>query len=223
MNSCFTSNFNPSYIGLRNDILNLIPFNAIKILDVGCSVGTLAEQIKSINIKREVVGIEKDAQMAKFAEKKMDRVIISDIEKIRLSNFFSPNHFDCVIFADVLEHLRDPWAVLVGILDITTADGLIIASVPNVRHYSTIINLLFKGFWPYRERGIHDKTHLRFFTLKNIREMFHNAGLEIISIERKYRIIEKPHRFNKLSRYFTYFFLKEFLTFQYLIKARKSR
>ena len=99
---------------------------------------------------------------------------------------------------------------------------LVISSIPNVRHYSTVVSLLFKRYWPYRERGIHDKTHLRFFTLRNIQEMFFAAGFKIIQIKRKYRIIEHPHYFNKFSNFLALPLIKDFFTFQYLIVAKKE-
>ncbi|MBN1806112.1 MAG: methyltransferase domain-containing protein [Sedimentisphaerales bacterium] len=213
-------NFNPSYIGPRNDILKLIPNGINKVLDVGCSTGALGESIKREN-NAEVTGIEVDKDMADVANEKFNRVVVEDIEKINLSDYFSSEYFDCIIFADVLEHLTNPWKLLTSSVNLLRTNGIIIASIPNIRHYSTIFNLLFSGIWPYKERGIHDRMHLRFFTLRNIKEMFQGAGLEIIRIERKYRIIEKPHRFNRFSKYFAYLFLRDFLTFQFLIVGKK--
>jgi len=212
--------FNPSYIGPREDILNLISDNVKKVLDVGCSTGALGEKIKKRN-RAKVVGIELDQKMAKVAKKRLDKVIIGDIGKINLKDYLTHNYFDCIIFADVLEHLVNPWDVLKNITAFLNNDGVIVASIPNVRHYTTIISLFLRGYWPYRERGIHDKAHLRFFTLKNISEMFQNAGLEIVRIERNYRIIESPHRFNRFSKYFAFSLFREFLTFQYLLVAKK--
>jgi len=157
--------FNPSYIGPRQDIVNLIPGEVRKVLDVGCSTGVLGESIKRKN-GAEVTGIEVDNDMANVAKEKLDRVVVGDIENISLRDYFSPNYFDCIIFADVLEHLREGWKVLAKSVNLLSENGIIIASVPNVRHYSTIFSLIFRGIWPYRERGIHDQTHLRFFTLK---------------------------------------------------------
>ena len=214
------TNFNPSYIGPRDDILTLIPSGAKKILDVGCSVGALGEKIKG-KYGAKVVGIELDKHMAKIAKEKLDRVIIGDVEEINLVDYLSPNYFDCIIFADILEHLKNPWDILKNTTTFLNNEGIIVASIPNIRHYTTIINLFFKGYWPYRERGIHDETHLRFFTLKNIREMFKKADLKIVRIERSYRIIERPHRCNRFSKYFALPPLKELLTFQYLIVAKK--
>ena len=213
--------FNPSYIGRRADILHLIPNNISKVLDIGCSTGSLGEQIKQRS-RVEVVGIETDEQMANVAKKKLDRVVVEDIEKINLETHFLHNYFDCIILADVLEHLKNPWDVLKNATTFLNNEGIIIASIPNVRHYTTIINLVIKGYWPYRERGIHDKAHLRFFTLKNIKELFQYPNLEIIRIERNYRIIEKPHPINRYGKYFAILFIKEFITFQYVIVARKK-
>ena len=205
---------------MRNDILILIPDTVSKVLDVGCSVGALGEQIKQRN-RAEVVGIEIDEQMVKVAKEKLDRVIIGDVEKLNLTSYLAPNYFDCIVFADVLEHLKNPWDVLKSATRFLSNDGVVLASIPNVRHYTTIMNLVIKGYWPYRERGIHDKTHLRFFTLRNIKEMFQNAGLEIVRVERNYRIIERPHQFNRFSKYFAFPLFKDFLTFQYLVVGRK--
>ncbi len=213
--------FNPSYIGSRQDILNLIPNNVGKVLDVGCSNGTLGEElIRKCGAK--VVGIEMDVQMAQVAKKKLEKVIIGNIEEINLEEYFTLNSFDCIIFADILEHLINPWKILKNIVTLLKNDGLVVASIPNVKHYSTITNLLFKGYWPYRERGIYDVNHLRFFTLKNIREIFDDSGLINVKIERNYRIIESPHKLNKLSKYFAFPPFREFITFQYLVVARKN-
>ena len=214
------SKFNPSYIGRRADVLALLPGNAGKILDIGCSTGALGEQIKQRG-PAELVGIEVDEQMAKVAAGKLDRVITGDIEKMDLKELLPANYFDCVIFADTLEHLKDPWNVLKKITPFLNDNGIVIASIPNVRHYSTIFSLLFSGRWPYRDRGIHDRAHLRFFTLKNIKEIFQGAGLEIVGLRRNYRIIE--HEQHGFSRYFALPLLKDFITFQYLVAAKKLR
>ncbi len=214
--------FNLSYIGQRDDVLSLIPDKTSKVLDIGCSIGILGESIKG-KTNAEVIGIELDEQMAKLAKKKMGRVIIGDIEDIRLEDYFQSEYFDCIVFADILEHLKDPWEVLKEVVNFLSSEGTIIASIPNVGHISTVISLSLKGYWPYRDRGIHDKNHLRFFTFKNIKEMFRNAGLKIVKIERNYRIIENPHKANKLSKYFAIFPFRDLFTFQYLIVAEKCR
>lgn len=210
--------FHPSYTGERSDIVNLIPKGVYKVLDIGCSIGTLGKQLKQRN-NAEVIGIESNNEMALEAENNLDKVIIADVEELNFSDYFPLEYFDCIILADILEHLRDPWIVLKKVSRLLNKKGIVIASIPNVRHYTTILNLVVKGIWPYRERGIHDRTHLRFFTLKTIKEMFENSGLKINKIERKYRIIEKPHVYNTYSRYFAFWIVKDFLAFKYIILA----
>lgn len=211
-----------SYIGHRNDILRLVPQRTEKVLDIGCSIGTLGQDIKA-KTNAEVIGIELDTDMAEIAKQKIDQVIIGNIENIKLNDYFVHSYFDCIIFADILEHLINPDIVLHRTVPLLSDKGVVIISIPNVRHYSTIFSLVVKGSWPYRERGIHDKNHLRFFTLRNIREIIFNSGLEITTIRRNYRIIEESHKINKFSKYFAFPFVKEFITFQYLIVARKRK
>lgn len=220
--TCDKHSFNPSYIGCREDILSLIPEGVKKVLDVGCSIGSTGERLKQ-KFGAEVTGIEIDEQMAKVAKGKLDRVILGDLDGIKLEDILTPDYFDCIILADVLEHLKDPWRILKDITTFLSNDGVVIASIPNVRHYTTIINLLFSGYWPYRERGIHDKTHLRFFTLKSIKELFRYANLRIIQLKRNYRIIEKPHIYNRLSKCLCFPLVRELFVFQYLVVAKKLK
>jgi len=198
-----------------------VPQNAKRVLDVGCSVGTLGEAIAKRN-QAEVVGIELDSEMAKLAQVKLDRVIVGNVENLNLDSFLTPYYFDCIIFGDILEHLIDPWSTLAEFINYLQNDGVIIISIPNIKHISTIINL-FRGYWPYRERGIHDKTHLRFFTYRNIMELVEQAGLSVTKIERKYRIIEHPHRLNKLANLLALPIIKDFFTFQYLIATIRKQ
>ena len=96
-------------IGIRNDILTLIPDNISNVLDIGCSTGASGEQIKRKNNNVKVVDIEFDEAMAKIAQEKLYKVIVKNIENISLEDYFSLNYFDCIIFSDILEHLKDPW------------------------------------------------------------------------------------------------------------------
>ncbi len=102
------SGFNPSYIGSRSDILNLVPPDCQKILDIGCSIGTLGAQIKDSLSDAEVVGIELDKEMAEKAVEKIDKVIVGNIEDMVVTDHFKQNQFDCIIFGDVLQHLVNP-------------------------------------------------------------------------------------------------------------------
>jgi len=213
-----------SYIGERPDLLALVPPSAKRVLDVGCSVGTLAGQIAEV-YGSEVTGVELDEQMAEMARAKCHRVISANVERLNLEEEFEKGYFDCIIFGDVLEHLNDPWELLKRINPFLSNDGVVIACMPNIRHCSSIIDLVFRGYWPYRERGVHDRTHVRFFTLRNIREMFSGADLKISFLKRKYRLLDRASRINRLTRILNRIpvpIIREFLTFQYLVIADKS-
>ena len=211
---------NPSYIGPRDDILEFVPEHTRRVLDIGCSIGSLGKRIKE-KFAAEVVGIEIDVDMAKIAERSLDRIIIGDVEELKLEDYFRSGYFDCIICADVLEHLKNPWLALRNLATFLCKKGFVISSIPNVRHYTTIVQLALRGYWPYRDRGIHDKSHLRFFTLKNIEELFSDSGLEIVGLYEKYRLFERPHPFNRLSKCFAFPLLKKFIVFHYVVIAQK--
>ena len=210
---------NPAYTGGRPDIESMVPVTAKLVLDVGCSNGTLGAAIKA-KTGAKVVGVELSSAMAAEARNCLDQVFVDDAAAVFASGKLSEFRFDTIIFADVLEHLVDPWLVLQTAREYLAPGGVIIASLPNIRHIDTIYNLVVKGKWPYRDRGIHDRTHLRFFTRQNILDLFGNADLVINRIETNYRLIEKPHRFNRFAQFIALPGLRDFLAFQYLIQAQ---
>lgn len=212
-----------AYVGARPDVLRLVPQSARAVLDVGCSVGELGSAIRAQNPEATVVGIELDREMAAIAKGRLHHVHLADLNAVDPISVVGSDHFDCIILADILEHLVDPWAVLRALVTSLRTDGKVIASIPNVRHIDTVFHLVFCKYWPYRDRGIHDRTHLRFFARRNIVELFEQAGLGIESVERNLRIFEKPTKYNRYSRFFAIGPLRDLLTFQFLITAvRKS-
>jgi 2-polyprenyl-3-methyl-5-hydroxy-6-metoxy-1,4-benzoquinol methylase len=213
------SDFNPSYVGQRPDIEKLVPSEAKYVLDVGCSTGILGAAIKA-KTGAKVFGIELSEEMANEAIGRIEKIFVGDAAEVLLEGKLEGYRFDAVIFADVLEHLINPWEILRTAATHLSPGGVIIASIPNVRHIDTIYNLVLRGYWPYRERGIHDRTHLRFFTKKNIIELFDYAELSIDIIEVNYRIIEKPHKINRLAKFLALPGISSFFAFQYLIRAR---
>ena len=213
-----STNLNPAYLGSRPDVLGLVTPGARRVLDVGCSAGALGKDLKASG-PIEVVGVELLPEAAKIAQDVLDEVHVGDVESILASSDLGDQPFDTIIMADVLEHLRDPWSVLNKAASMLSERGEIIVSLPNVRHMSTLFSLIVRGRWPYRDRGIHDRTHLRFFTKKNIEELFAGAGLIIERMEPKYRLIESPHPINWIAKYLAVPGLRGFLAFQYLVRA----
>ena len=164
---------------VREDVISLIPFGVKKVLEVGCAAGATAKKIKELGVSF-VAGIEKDEKAGKEAGKHLDAVQIGDVETISIS--YPEKEFDCIICADVLEHLINPSQVLQKLKKYLHDDGTIIASIPNVKYYMTIQNLV-EGNWTYTKNGIMDETHLRFFTLGEIKKLFRNSGFEILEIQ----------------------------------------
>lgn len=156
----------------RPEVRALVPAAARRILDIGCAGGRLGAALKADG-GREVVGIEIDPEAAHRARAHLDRVLIGDVERMPLP--FPPEAFDCIICADVLEHLRDPWAVLGRLRRLLGPAGTLVASFPNVRHID-ILRDLVRGRWTYRTAGILDRTHLRFFTRREFERMLRAAG-----------------------------------------------
>ncbi len=95
--------------------------------------------------------------------------------------------YDVIIFGDILEHLYDPWTVLKEFKLRLSEGGIIIISLPNIQHIELLIQVYFDGRWPRNERGIFDKTHLRWFTKKDAIEMIEEAGLRMCMYEPTYR------------------------------------
>ena len=90
--------------------------------------------------------------------------------------------FDCITFLDVLEHTEWPAQWLVRARQLLRTDGCVIASIPNVGHWSVVADLL-EGRWDYAPAGIHCITHLRFFTKVGVEQLMAEAGYEIVTIE----------------------------------------
>lgn len=220
INTIHSEKFKKAYTGPRPDILQLMPTNPKRVLDVGCSDGTLGASIKQHWPAAAVVGMELSEEMGAVAASRIDQVLIGDIEAPNALSALEGQEFDVIIFADILEHLRDPWDMLRRIRPYLAPDSVVISSIPNVRHIDTLYHLIFKGEWPYRDRGIHDRTHLRFFTKKNIVDMFANKHLEIVQMSTNYRLLEHPHWINRHAHRFAMPGLAPFLAFQYLFVAR---
>jgi 2-polyprenyl-3-methyl-5-hydroxy-6-metoxy-1,4-benzoquinol methylase len=170
------------YFSMREDLIRLIPPQAQNILEVGCAAGLTGKALREKGFK-EIVGIEVNEEVAQKGKLYYDKLMIEDVEKISLP--FEKEHFDCILYGDVLEHLVDPWQVLKNHHAFLKKGGTIICSIPNIRHYRIMKKLFFKGKWEYTKDGIMDKTHLRFFTLDSIQGMLEKAGFEIRELVKK--------------------------------------
>ncbi|HEY8728184.1 MAG TPA: class I SAM-dependent methyltransferase [Acidothermaceae bacterium] len=161
-------------------ILELVGGNK-RVLDIGCATGYLARALVAQGCT--VSGVEYEADAAEQARPTLDRLLVGDLEQLDLVEFFGRDQFDALVFGDVLEHLRDPLAVLRKARPLLARGGCVVISVPNIAHGAARLALL-KGRWEYRQLGLLDTTHLRFFTLASLREMLRDAGLAAVEVRR---------------------------------------
>jgi SAM-dependent methyltransferase len=122
-----------------------------------------------------VVGVERQAEAAQEAMAHCERVLVGDAEELDLEAELGGERFDAVLFADVLEHLRDPASLLSRVRPFLAEGGSVIASIPNVAHASVRMALL-AGSFRYQEQGLLDETHLRFFTREGIQDLLEGSG-----------------------------------------------
>lgn len=163
----------------RTEMLGFIPDEVTRALDVGCGAGEFGQILRSKRAM-EIWGIEICKEAAEEAKTKLDNVIIGNIENDDL--FLPPDYFDCIVFNDVLEHLKYPWVTLKKLHTNLKPGGYIVASIPNVRYYENIKDLLIRRQWRYVDAGLLDKTHLRFFTVNSIKDMFEQCGYHVMNI-----------------------------------------
>jgi len=168
------------YESNREDMLKYIPQGTKTSLEFGCGFGGFSALVKE-RFDAEAWAVEIDEKSAKAASEKLDKVINSDAHEA--IDKLPDNYFDCVILFDILEHLVDPYLLLISVKKKLTENGVVVTSIPNIRYYRTLVSLVIHGNWDYKDHGVLDKTHLRFFTYKSILKMFDQLGFEILLME----------------------------------------
>jgi hypothetical protein len=121
--------------------------------------------------------------MAPNLERYCSRVIVGDVERLSLEEVFGEQRFDVILAGDFLEHLAHPLELLQKLKRYLSEGGYVVASVPNIAHGSVRLSLL-QGKFEYKDIGILDRTHLRFFTLESILRLFCDAGFAIVDVQR---------------------------------------
>jgi 2-polyprenyl-3-methyl-5-hydroxy-6-metoxy-1,4-benzoquinol methylase len=148
-----------------------------RVLDVGCDEGFAARDL--VRHGFQVCGIDKEPAVLEEAALYYQQTILADVE----DELSAPDgQFEVIIFADILEHLREPAAVFRRLTALLAPDGLVVVSVPNVANCCVRLNLL-RGRFDYSERGILDRTHLHFFTIRTARRFLEEAGFHIEALD----------------------------------------
>ncbi len=160
-----------AYERARPEILEHVPATAARVLDLGCATGTTGAALKQRQ-PAHVTGIEIEPEYANEARTHLDEVITGDVS----SPPATLTTYDTLIAADILEHLPDPWTTLKHYAQHLTPGATVVISLPNVAHWSAYAYLA-RGSWPRKPEGIFDATHLRWFTLKDAKQLLQQAGL----------------------------------------------
>lgn len=184
------------YFGnINQDLLNRIPLSSKRILEVGCGSGALGAAYKVSNPISTYVGIEYVPEAAEKARKCLNHVVCGDVEDPQLAiPLAGGEKYDCIIYGDVLEHLRNPWNVLQRHLGLLSDRGIVLACIPNVQHWSVVANLL-AGQWPLSDQGLFDRTHLRWFTRNSILEWFRSLEFFIYDFQPRIFGLEQSKEF----------------------------
>src|SRR3954454_4488006 len=209
-----------AYTGARPEVQAAVPRSARRILDLGCSAGALGAGVRQRQGAGGGGGAPYRAR-AREAERRLDRVVVGDVEEV-LAGAVELGRFDCLVAADVLEHLRDPWTALSRAVALLEPGGAAVVSLPNVRFFETFWQLGVRGTWPRREQGVFDRTHLRWFALRDARELLDGAGLTVDEVRPLIRIRPRGSRFDRLFGWLGRTPLGGFFAFQYVVVGRRA-
>ena len=165
-----------------------------RVLEIGCGPGSITKVLARQGQCR-VTGLELDLEAIEKASPYCEAIMRADLNGVEWTRLLNgAERFDVVVAADVLEHLYDPWRTLRELVSFISPDGYLVISLPHVGH-AAVVSCLINGDFEYRDWGLLDRTHIRFFGLKNIEALFAEAELKIV--EAKYVI--KPPEFTELA------------------------
>ena len=221
---------NTYYSNINKHLLAICP-DANNVLEFGCGAGQFMAAYKQKHAHAFSVGVELFNTAAKDAEQIFDKVIVGNTEELDLSaHQVEQNSFDLLIYGDVLEHFVDPWTALEKHLHFLKPGGTVCICVPNIAHWSIIFGLL-NGSFEYRDQGLLDRTHMRFFTRSSLKDLIMRAGLTIETIDSiiinkkktEQAITTLAKLFGKPAEDLNPARRKDWATYQYLIRAHKPQ
>lgn len=170
-----------------------------RVLELGCGPGSITKLLTLISGCR-VTALDIDAASIRELVPFCERVCQADLNDIGWINVFDEKtKFDVLVAADVLEHLYEPLTVLKSMVNLLNADGYLVVSLPHIGH-SVVHACLLEEDFEYGDFGLLDRTHIRFFGLNNIQDLFRDAGLKIINAEFVIRLPEHTEFVKRWSR-----------------------
>ena len=173
--------FDPSSETAPANVVRMVGKNK-RVLEIGCGPGSITKVLAQQE-NCQITGLELDLEAIKKVTPYCVQVMQADLNSSDWPNLVSDKEkFDVIVAADVLEHLYDPWKALQRMVPFINANGYLVISLPHVGH-AAVISCLINGDFEYRNWGLLDRTHIRFFGLKNIEALFAQANLKIIEVK----------------------------------------
>lgn len=153
-----------------------------RVLELGAGPGSITRFLSGHG-GCHVTAIELDDEAIKKLTPFCERVYRCDLNDHTWTSALSKDgKFEVVVAADVLEHLCDPWTTLRAVKGILDVDGYVVVSLPNIGHNAVVACLLQEDV-EYRDWGLLDKTHIRFFGIENMQRLFNSTGFKIVEAE----------------------------------------
>jgi SAM-dependent methyltransferase len=196
----------------RREVFALLPEKCDRLLELGCSSGATLRALKKERSVLYSKGIELVPEAAERAAEFFDDVIVESIDTFDFEAHFpsksavSPDRsiddekFDVILALDVLEHLVDPWRVVRSISKLLAPRGVLVVTLPNLRHRSVVKDLVFRNEFNYVDAGILDRTHLRFFVRKTAIELCESGGLVVTRCTTNKKLKKWRRLFSVLTR-----------------------
>lgn len=178
----------PAGVSLANDHLTayrggerleMIPFIPVlhgqpKVLEIGCGEGRFSMKLRP---HCEVWGIEPYKSAADIGSQNLDVVLQGTFDEV--SHLLPKAAFDLVICNDVIEHMTDHDKFFSDIRQFLRPEGWLIGSIPNIRFYRTLFEIVMARDFEYQDQGVLDRTHLRFFTFRSMERALKRANFKI--------------------------------------------
>lgn len=205
------------FSNVRKDIISFIDADKdLSILEIGAGTGATLLELKNKGIAKKISGF--DIVDVNQNKEKFDSFIIGNIEQDEIP--FELNSFDSIILADVLEHLVEPQKTIQKLIPYLKKDGHFYISLPNVRNYLVFYKVFVKGSFEYTDEGIFDKTHIRFFCKRDMRNLINSIPeLKLQKIESNLKHLSSiKSTFNKI----TFGLFEPFISTQYFLKVSKN-
>ena len=206
--------FQDYYTGVRKDILPVIPKHSARVLEIGCGQGNTLAYLKDNGYCDWACGVDLFPDAIEVAKTRLDEVYQGNIEEMNLP--IKVGSIDMILCLDVLEHLIDPQKAVAYLHTLLAPEGIIVASIPNVRHFSASLPLLLQNKWEYKERGILDNTHIRFFVRDSAVALMQSSGLTLDCVT-----TNMGSKSSALNRS-TLRIFESFLSMQYLIRVSRQ-